>query len=62
MGVPKRKRSKARNNARRAMIKISAPGLVECPQCHELRMSHYVCASCGYYKTKEVIKAKKPSK
>ena len=32
------------------------PGLVECPQCHEMKMPHRVCPECGYYNGKEVIK------
>ena len=49
MAVPKRKSSKARGRSRIANWKASAPNLVECPQCHELRRSHAVCANCGYY-------------
>jgi len=56
MGVPKRRQSKSRKNKRRSVwMNISAPSLVECPQCHELKMPHRVCASCGYYKGKEAI-------
>ena len=56
MAVPKNKVSKARRDKRRANWKLSAPNLVECPQCHELKMPHSVCPSCGQYKGKEVIK------
>ena len=35
MAVPKRKMSKARRDRRRANWKLSVPGMVECPQCHE---------------------------
>ena len=34
MAVPKSKISKSKTNSRFANWKISAPGLVECPQCH----------------------------
>ena len=44
MAVPKRKMTKARRDSRRANWKLTAPNLVECPQCHEL------------YDGKEVIK------
>lgn len=50
MAVPKRKMSKARRDSRRANWKLTAPGLVECPQCHEMKMPHRVCPECGYYK------------
>ena len=41
MAVPKRKTSKARRDQRRANWKISAPALVECPQCHAKKLAHY---------------------
>ena len=56
MAVPKGKVSKARRDKRRANWKLTAPNLVECPQCHELKLPHRVCPSCGQYKGKEVIK------
>ena len=40
MAVPKRKMSKARRDRRRANWKLSVPGMVECPQCHEMKMPH----------------------
>lgn len=56
MAVPKNKVSKARRDKRRAYWKLTAPNLVECPQCHELKLPHRVCPNCGQYKGKEVIK------
>ena len=56
MAEPKNKVSKARRDKRRANWKLTAPNLVECPQCHELIMPHRVCPNCGQYKGKEVIK------
>ena len=49
MAVPKRKTSKQRGNTRFAHWKLEAPGLAECPQCHELKAHHQVCKKCGYY-------------
>lgn len=58
MAVPKRKTSKARRDKRRASaFKLTKANLVECPQCHELKLPHRVCKSCGYYKNEEVISA-----
>jgi len=54
LAVPKRRTSKARRNKRRANWKLTKPGLVECPKCHEYKLSHRVCPSCGYYKGKQV--------
>jgi len=56
MGVPKKRQSKSRKNMRRSeWSKIEGPKLVECPQCHELKMPHRVCQKCGYYKGREVV-------
>lgn len=57
MGVQQHRRSKARNRRRRAVVmKLSNPQFIECPQCHEMKQPHRVCASCGYYKNREVVK------
>ena len=29
--------------------------IVECPQCHEKKLSHRVCKHCGYYNGVQVI-------
>ena len=49
MAVPKHKTSKQRTHTRGAQWKLSAPALIECPQCHSLVQLHRVCPSCGYY-------------
>ena len=68
MAVPKRKVSKARRDRRRtAKERLEVPGMVECPKCGNLVLSHHVCKNCGtydgkvcghcgYYNGKEVIK------
>ena len=44
MAVPKRKTSKARRDKRKsANMKMKAPGLSICPQCHEPKLPHRVC-------------------
>lgn len=55
MAVPKRKMSKARRDKRRTHDVLKAPGLVECPNCHELRQPHRVCPHCGHYRGREVV-------
>lgn len=58
MAVPKKRTSKARKHSRRSSVwKLALPGIVECPQCHEAKLAHRVCKSCGYYDGKQVIKA-----
>lgn len=60
MGNPARKFSKARRDSRRAQtFKLNLPGMVECPNCHEMKLSHRVCKNCGYYDGKEVIAVEK---
>lgn len=56
MGNPARKTSKAKRDSRRAQnSKMSLPGIVECPNCHEMMLAHRVCKNCGHYKGKEVV-------
>ena len=58
MAVPKRKTSKARRDKRKsANMKMTAPGLSICPQCHEPKLPHRVCPNCNYYDGKEIVKA-----
>ena len=56
MALPKGKISKARKHSRRANWKLSLPGIVECPQCHKMKMAHRVCKNCGYYNGVQVAK------
>lgn len=56
MAVPKRKTSKARRDRRRASsYRLSRQAVMECPNCHESKLPHRVCAHCGYYAGKEVL-------
>ncbi|HEY7412087.1 MAG TPA: 50S ribosomal protein L32 [Vicinamibacteria bacterium] len=55
MPNPKRRHSKARRDRRRAHDALKAPGLSLCPNCHEPKSPHRVCARCGYYKGKPVM-------
>jgi len=60
MGCPARKSGKSKVKARRSQtFKASLPGIVECPQCHEMKLAHRVCKVCGYYKGKEVVASEK---
>lgn len=56
MAVPKAKTSKARRDKRRSSVwKLDVPGMVKCPKCGELTLSHRVCKNCGSYAGKEVV-------
>lgn len=57
MAVPKRKMSKSRRDKRRANWKLTIPGMVECPQCHQMKLPHRVCSECGHYNGKVVVAA-----
>lgn len=55
MAVPKCKVSKQRGNKRFANWKLKPLNLAECPQCHNLKKTHEVCPSCGYYNGVPVV-------
>jgi len=55
MAVPKQKISKARKNKRRSHHALTAPNVIQCPECKEPRQSHRACPSCGYYNGRQVI-------
>ncbi|MBS3872579.1 MAG: 50S ribosomal protein L32 [Firmicutes bacterium] len=58
MALPKRKTSKSRRDKRRANWKLTSPGMVLCPQCHEAKLPHHICKACGFYKTRKVLAVK----
>ena len=60
MAVPKYKKSRSATRDKKAVWKrgLKEPALVECPQCHALKMVHRACANCGYYKGRTVIATK----
>ena len=47
---------------RRTHYKISENSTVKCPKCGEEIRPHRVCANCGTYKGKEVIKKTEETK
>ena len=55
MAVPARRTSKTKKRMRRGHIKLATPNLSPCPNCGELRVSHHVCPSCGFYDGKQVV-------
>ncbi|HEY8552465.1 MAG TPA: 50S ribosomal protein L32 [Thermaerobacter sp.] len=56
MAVPKHKTSKSRRDKRRTHWKLTAPALVECPQCHQPKRPHRVCPNCGHYRGRVAVK------
>jgi large subunit ribosomal protein L32 len=53
--VPKKRTSASRRDKRRSHHALSAPTLVECPQCKSMKPAHAVCPECGYYKDRQVL-------
>jgi large subunit ribosomal protein L32 len=60
--LPKRKYAKARQGERRQHIKLDAPSLELCPQCHSPKLPHHACPTCGTYNGREVIEIKSKEK
>ncbi len=60
MALPKYKKSRSSTRSQKAQWKrgLKTPTLTECPQCHEVKMTHRACAKCGYYKGKTVVVTK----
>ncbi len=56
MAVPKKKISKSRRDMRRAHHALKPASHEECPNCGELKRPHHVCAACGHYDGREIVK------
>ena len=56
MAVPKRRTSRAKRDKRRAHDALGLPARSLCPQCKEPKLPHRVCANCGTYRGREVVK------
>lgn len=55
MANPKNRHSKTRRDMRRTHWKLTLPNLSTCPQCHEPKVPHRICANCGYYAGRKVM-------
>ena len=57
MAVPKRRKSKATRDHRRAqwMRSVKEASVALCPRCQEPREPHRVCAHCGYYHDHKIL-------
>ncbi len=56
MAVPKAKTTKSRRNMRRSHDALAQPARSNCPQCGEAKPPHRVCANCGTYRGREVVR------
>ncbi len=60
--LSKRKYAKSRQRERRGHQAIVGSTLNTCPQCHNAKLAHHACLSCGYYNGREAIKIESPKK
>lgn len=58
MAVPFRRTSKTAKRKRRTHFKLNVPGMVVCPNCGEMKLSHRVCKECGQYNGRVVVEEK----
>lgn len=40
---------------RRSHHALKTANFIECSNCGELKLSHHICKSCGFYNKKEVV-------
>lgn len=57
MANPKKRHSKARTRTRRSVYynSLSAPKMMECPNCGGTKLRHRACPTCGHYRGRQVI-------
>ncbi len=60
MPLPKKRTPRSKKGKRRSQLHMRVPKLSECPQCHNARLPHTACPTCGYYKGREVITISTP--
>ena len=54
MPNPKRRHSHARGALRRTHYKVELTAITTCPSCHQPRLPHTACPSCGVYDNRRV--------
>jgi large subunit ribosomal protein L32 len=58
MAVPKKHKTRSGRNQRRSHDSLTGSHLATCKNCNFPVRPHEVCANCGFYKGKQVIKIK----
>lgn len=56
MALPKHRHSHSKTRTRRAHDALTAPTINACPECGEAKLPHRLCAGCGTYKGRAVVK------
>ncbi len=59
--LPKRKYPSARQGARRSHLRAPKTKVVECQHCHNPRLSHHACPTCGWYHGREAVVIPEPN-
>ena len=62
MSVPARRKSSCKTKKGRSHQALKKANLNKCPKCEKAVEAHKMCAFCGVYKGKEVIKVKSKKK
>jgi len=57
MAVPKDRTSRSKRDKRRSHDALVMPPRSVCPRCGEPKAPHRVCANCGTYRGREVIRS-----
>lgn len=52
MACPKKRTGRSAQGHRRSNWKATVPSMAKCENCGEMRLTHTVCGSCGYYDNK----------
>ncbi len=58
MTTPKKRKTRSKRDKRRSHDFLVSMTTIKCANCSSLVKPHVVCASCGYYKGKEVVAAR----
>lgn len=55
MAEPKKRTNNSKQGMRRMHDKVEKPTLVFCEKCHEPKVAHQVCYTCGTYANRQVL-------
>jgi len=55
MGVPKQRKTKARQGNRRSHHALSGVMVSRCAKCGKEVLPHRLCENCGTYKSREIV-------
>ena len=53
--LPTRKTSKSRSRKRSSHLRLRISTIGPCPRCHNAKLPHHVCPTCGYYNGRDIL-------